>query len=290
MDRHLPVMVREVLSILNPKPEGIYVDATFGLGGHAIEILNCLDHEGRLFGIDRDEEALEIARERIADERVVIVKGRFSEMKNLLKGAGITEVDGILFDFGISMVQLRDDARGFSFTSGEPLDMRMDRSQQLKAEDVVNEYPEEELERILREYGEEWFSMKIAREIVVHRKKKRISSCAELAEIVSRVYRRRGRIHPATKTFQALRIEVNDELNEIRCGLDISIGLLRSKGRICTLSYHSLEDRVVKRYMREEERKGLVRIVTKKPLCPSIEEVQMNPSSRSAKLRGAERL
>jgi 16S rRNA (cytosine1402-N4)-methyltransferase len=168
--------------------------------------------------------------------------------------------------------------------------MRMDRSQQLKAEDVVNKYPEEELERILREYGEEWFSMKIAREIVAHRKKRRISSCAELAEIVSMVYRRRGRIHPATKTFQALRIEVNDELNEIRCGLDISIGLLRSKGRICTLSYHSLEDRVVKRYMREEERKGLVRIVTKKPLCPSIEEVQMNPSSRSAKLRGAERL
>ena len=290
MDRHPPVMVREVLSILNPKPGGIYVDATFGLGGHAREILNCLDYKGRLFGIDRDEEALEIARERIADERVMIMKGKFSEMKHLLNGAGITEVDGILFDFGVSLVQLRDDARGFSFTSGEPLDMRMDRSQQLKAEDVVNKYPEEELERILREYGEEWFSMKIAREIVAHRKKRRISSCAELAEIVSRVYRRRGRIHPATKTFQALRIEVNDELNEIRCGLDISIGLLRSKGRICTLSYHSLEDRVVKRYMREEERKGLVRIVTKKPLCPSIEEVQMNPSSRSAKLRGAERL
>jgi len=283
-------MVREVLSILNPKPGGIYVDATIGLGGHALEILSRLDYKGRLFGIDRDEEALEIARERIADERVMITKGTFSEMKNILKGAGITEVDGILFDFGVSMVQLKDDARGFSFTSGGPLDMRMDRLQELKAEDVVNKYPEEELEKILREYGEERFSAKIAREIVAHRKRGRIGSGAELAEIVRRVYRRRGRIHPATKTFQAIRIEVNDELNEIRRGLDTSIGLLRSKGRLCTLSYHSLEDRVAKRFMREEERKGLARIITKKPLRPSIKQVHINPSARSAKLRGAERL
>jgi 16S rRNA (cytosine1402-N4)-methyltransferase len=290
MERHLPVMVREVLSILNLKPGGTYVDATIGTGGHAIEILGRLDHDGRLIGIDRDEEALKISHLRVADDRVVLIKGRLAEMKALLKDAGVTEVDGILFDFGVSMAQLRDGTRGFGFTSGAPLDMRMDRSQELRADDVVNRYPEEELERVLREYGEERFAAKIARTIVAQRKKKRIGSCAELAEIVSRVHGRRGRIHPATRTFQALRIEVNDEIQEIHSGLDASAGLLRRTGRLCALSYHSLEDRVVKQWMRDGKRKGLLEIITKKPLRPSVEEIHSNPSSRSAKLRGAERI
>jgi 16S rRNA (cytosine1402-N4)-methyltransferase len=290
MERHLPVMVREVLSTLNLKPRGTYVDATIGTGGHALEILGRLDHDGRLIGIDRDEEALKISRMKVADDRVLLINGRLAEMKALLNDAGVTEVDGILFDFGVSMAQLMDGARGFGFTSGAPLDMRMDRSQGLKADDVVNRYPEEELERILREYGEERFAAKIARTIVARRKKKRIGSCEELAEIVSRVYGRRGRIHPATRTFQALRIEVNDEIHEIACGLAASAGLLRRTGRLCALSYHSLEDRLVKQWMRDGKKKGLLEIITKKPLRPSVEEILSNPSSRSAKLRGAERI
>lgn len=283
-------MVREVMGVLEPRPGGIYVDATVGLGGHAEAILSLLGPEGRLVGIDRDDEALRMAKERLGDGRVILRKGNFSGMEEIIKGLGISEVDGVLFDFGVSMMQFKDMGRGFSFSSDEPLDMRMDRSQELTAEHIVNTYPEEEMIRILREYGEERFAKKIARTIVEYRAKKRIVSCNELAGIVKAVSGRRGRVHPATKTFQALRIAVNDEMNEIEKGLKASLSLLRGGGRLCAISYHSLEDRAVKNFIRNSERQGLARAITKKPLTPSAEEIRKNPSARSAKLRGAERL
>ena len=278
------------MGVLEPGPGGIYVDATVGLGGHAGEILKLIGPGGRLIGIDRDDEALKMAKERLGDSGVVLMQGKFSDLKGVLGGKGVHEVDGILFDFGVSMMQFKDPGRGFSFSSDEPLDMRMDRSQGLKAEDVVNTYPEKELGKILREYGEERLAPKIARAIKTYRAKKRITTCRELADLVLAVYRGRGKHHPATRTFQALRIEVNDEIGEIRGGLDAAAGLLRKGGRLCAISYHSLEDREVKNFIRSADRQGLMRTLTKKPLTPSYDEIRGNPSARSAKLRGAERL
>jgi len=290
MIAHLPAMAREVVEMLNISPGGTYVDATVGLGGHAERILALMNAEGRIIGIDRDEDALTLAGKRLSDPRVVLRKGKFSELRELLREAGAGKVDGILFDFGVSMMQFKDMTRGFSFTSDEPLDMRMDRSQRLTAEGIVNTWPEKELERILREYGEEWLAPKIARAIRTCRAKKRITTCRELAEIVSGVYKSRGRHHPATKTFQALRIAVNDELSEISKGLEASLDLLKDGGRLCAISYHSLEDRTVKNFLRDAGREGRARVITKKPLTPSPEEIRMNASARSAKLRGAEKL
>lgn len=287
---HLPVMLREVMEILNPKPGGIYVDATFGLGGHSAEILKHLGADGRLIGIDRDEEALRRAGSRFEDKKVILRKGNFSDMKNIVAETGLESVDGVLMDFGVSMMQFKDLSRGFSFNSEEPLDMRMDKAQELKAEDIVNVYPEKKLERILLEYGEEWLSRKIAMAILAYRVKKKITTCKELAEIVLAVYGGRGRQHPATKTFQALRIAVNDEINEIYRGLEAAAGILKGGGRLCVISYHSLEDRAAKNFIRDDGKKGLLKILTKKPLSPAYEETKSNPSSRSAKLRGAERL
>lgn len=287
---HLPVMAREVVKLLDIRPEGVYVDATVGLGGHALEILKSLGPEGKLIGIDRDEEALKIAEAQVHDARVALRKGRFSDLSETLLSVGAKEPDGILFDFGVSMMQFRDMSRGFSFISDESLDMRMDKSQPLRAEDIVNTYPEVEIERILREYGEEESARKIARAITASRIVARISTCRELADIVSSVCRRRGRHHPATKTFQAIRIAVNDELSEIKKGLETASTLLRKGGRLCAVSYHSLEDRIVKNFIRNAAKEGAMRAITKKPLTPSYEEKRLNPSARSAKLRGAEKL
>lgn len=287
---HIPVMVKEVIEVLSPKTGGVYIDATVGPGGHTLEILKYIGPDGKIIGFDRDMETLNIARQRISDSRVVLKKALFSEIKGILKEEGIAGIDGMLFDFGISMLQVKDMERAFSFSSEYPLDMRMDRSKGITAEEIINTYPAHELERILREYGEERLAEKIARAIVSKRKEGRIRSCKELADLVSKVYGRRGKIHPATRTFQALRIAVNNEINEIKEGLQNSIDLLRSGGRLCTISYHSIEDRIVKNFMRDSERKGLLRILTKKPLTPRHEEIKSNPASRSAKLRGAERI
>jgi 16S rRNA (cytosine1402-N4)-methyltransferase len=211
-------------------------------------------------------------------------------MEKLLKKDGITEADGILFDLGISMIQMKDPERGFSFTSNKRLDMRMDREQALSAWDVVNRYPAKELERILREFGEERLSRKISEAVVRERRIKPIDTCAELSEIVERVYGRRGRVHPSTRTFQALRIEVNKELDELQKGLDASLRILRKGGRLCVISYHSLEDRIVKHFIARSSKEGSLRVITKKPLTPGSEEIRSNPSSRSAKLRAAERI
>ncbi|MFZ5907684.1 MAG: 16S rRNA (cytosine(1402)-N(4))-methyltransferase RsmH [Nitrospirota bacterium] len=286
---HLPVLRAEVIDVLKPKPDGVYVDATIGSGGHAEHITKLLGPAGRLIGIDRDEDALKIARERLSDERVVFMKGEFSALEMLLSGAGVDQVDGILFDLGLSMVQLRDARRGFSFLSEERLDMRMDREQTVSAWDVVNRYSGKELERILREFGEERLARRIAQTIVNRRSRKPVDTCSELADAVASVYGKRGRVHPATRTFQALRIEVNRELDQLNAGLDASVRVLKRGGRVCVISYHSLEDRKVKHFFAEKARQNAFRIITKKPLTPGLEELRANPSSRSAKLRAAER-
>ncbi|RJQ41769.1 MAG: 16S rRNA (cytosine(1402)-N(4))-methyltransferase RsmH [Nitrospiraceae bacterium] len=282
-------MLREVVMLLKPVSGGVYVDATVGLGGHAEEILKHIGN-GRLLGIDRDEEALDMAMKRISDNRFIVKKGKFSDISRLTAEAGISEADGILLDLGTSMFHLKTAERGFSFMSGEPLDMRMDREQEITAAHIVNKYPEKEINRILWEYGEERLSRKIARAVIDYRAKKKIDTCAELSDIVYKVYRQRGKHHPATKTFQALRIAVNDELNELSKGLNGAAGLLKSGGRLCVISYHSLEDRIVKNFIRDEHKQGGLRMLTKKPMTPSDEEIRFNPSARSAKLRGAEKI
>jgi 16S rRNA (cytosine1402-N4)-methyltransferase len=283
-------MQHEVMEMLNPGQDGIYIDATIGLGGHAEEILKLIGSEGRLIGIDRDDDALKLTEKRLSDKRVILKRGSFSDMKSLLYAEGFTEIDGILFDLGLSMLQLKDAGRGFSFLSDKRLDMRMDKGQKLSAWDVANRYPENVLERIIREFGEERLSRKIARAIIQVRQKKSIDTCFELSKIVEDVYGGRGRTHPATRTFQALRIEVNKELEQIREGLEAALQLLKKGGRLCVIAYHSLEDRIVKTFMVYASKQDLLRILTKKPRQPSPEERRLNPSSRSAKLRAAEKI
>lgn len=282
-------MRREVIEMLSPRQDGIYIDATIGLGGHAEDFLKLIGSDGMLIGIDRDEEALKIVKERFADKKLIIKRGSFSEMEALLVTEGISEVDGILFDLGVSMLQIKDKERGFSFFSNQRLDMRMDRRQKLSAWDVVNTYPEKELGKILREFGEEKKARMIAREIVKQRKNHTINTCAELAEIIEGITRRSKGLHPATKTFQALRIEVNRELEQLKKGLDSALRLLKKGGRICVISYHSLEDRIVKHFISDNAKKGVLKIITKKPRTPCDEEIRINPSSRSAKMRVAEK-
>jgi len=287
---HLPVMGREMIEIISPVEGGIYVDATVGLGGHSEMILGKIGQTGKVVGIDRDDNALARTSERLHDSRLILEKGSFSDMESILHSQGIEVADGVLLDLGVSMMQLKDPGRGFSFNSKEKLDMRMDSSQELSAWDVVNGYSERELVRILKEYGEEYRAVKIVRSIIRDRNNNSIDTCAELAEIISRAIGRTGKVHPATKTFQALRIEVNKELNELKEGLEASLGILRRGGRLCVISYHSLEDRVVKHFIKERAKADIVKQLLKKPLVPAIDEIRANPSSRSAKLRGAEKL
>ena len=288
--QHVPVMLKEVTEMLQPQHDGIYIDATVGLGGHAEAILQrsggCV-----LIGIDRDEMALEISRERLGNySDVHLVKDKFSNMKGVAEDLGFNSVNGILLDAGISTMQLKAEDRGFSFVKAETLDMRMDQSQEFTARDVVNKYPEKKLADIIWKYGEERFSRKIARAIVYARKKKTVTSCDELAGIIERAIGRRGRIHPATRTFQAIRIEVNKELDELSAAVESGAELLQKGGRFCVLSYHSLEDRIIKNAFKKLAKDGLFIIITKKPLVPCREEERSNPSSRSAKLRVGEKI
>lgn len=287
---HLPVLEREISELLDLHEGGIYVDATVGLGGHSEMILKTIGRDGRVIGLDRDDEALKMAAARLGNARVTLKKTTFSDMEAAVHSLGIPEADGVLFDLGVSMMQLRDTARGFSFLSAGRLDMRMDSRQILSAWDVVNTYAEQELNRIIREYGEEFRAARVVREIVRAREKKTIDTCVELAGIISRVLGRSGRTHPATRVFQALRIEVNRELDELKAGLSSSLRMLKQGGRLCVISYHSLEDRIVKNFMRDNAKAGKVKQLTKKPIAASREETRNNPSSRSAKLRGAEKI
>ncbi|NPA13531.1 MAG: 16S rRNA (cytosine(1402)-N(4))-methyltransferase RsmH [Aquificae bacterium] len=285
---HYPVLHREVLQFFQPIEKGIIVDATVGGGGHASLILQN-NPNIKLIGIDRDIQAVERARERLKPfgSRAKVVKAHFKDLDKVLDDLGIDKVEGFLFDLGVSTFQLKTD-RGFSFQKDQPLDMRMDLDQQLDAYQVVNRYPKVDLERIIKEYGEERFAKRIAKAIVEERKKSPIETTKQLADIVYRVYPpnlRRGRIHPATRTFQAIRIEVNDELRQVEQGVEKAIHRLNKDGIIQVISFHSLEDRIVKRLFQHYKKLKVIEVLTKKPITPSQEEVKQNPPSRSAKLR-----
>jgi len=291
---HKPVMVEEVLRLLDPQKGEAFLDLTVGAGGHAFEIASRLGPEGLLVGVDLDERILEVARERLAAQGLAPVKlyqGNYAECRRVLQEAGVERTDGILLDLGVSSLQIDDPERGFSFSEDGPLDMRMDAAVPGEtAADIVNTAREEELADIFFKYGEERLSRRIARSIVRERERRPIRRTLELADIVKRAYRGpRQRIHPATRVFQALRIAVNDELENLRKALETAPDILADGGRIAVIAFHSLEDRIVKEDFRTRARQGLYSVLTKKPLVPTDEETRRNPRSRSAKLRAAKR-
>lgn len=286
---HHPVMAEEVCRWLVTNPSGVYVDATLGGGGHALALLSRLEVEGKLVGIDRDEEALQRARENLKAflGQVMLVHSPFSKIGEILVSLGVEKVSGVLFDLGVSSFHLDQGERGFSFEKDGPLDMRMDTSQGLDASWVVNHFSERELADLFYRYGEERHARRIARAIVEARKGQRIQSTQQLVRIVRGVVPRREKIHPATRTFLALRIFVNRELEELSLALSQIPQVLEEGGRVVILSYHSLEDRIVKRFFQGCSE---LSICTKKPLRPSQEEVKRNPRARSARLRVAEKI
>ena len=299
--KHKPVMLNECINGLQIKPSGIYVDGTIGGAGHSFEILKKLDENGLLIGIDRDEEALKASREKLKEfKNVKFVHNNHNNIKKILEELNITCVDGILLDLGVSSYQLDERNRGFSYIGDGALDMRMDKSQSLDAKKVVNTYSEDELARIIFEYGEEKFSRKIAKNIVLSREQKEINTTKELVQIVEKSVPRKSDGHPAKRTFQAIRIEVNDEIKPLYNCIKDSIDCLNPNGRLCVITFHSLEDRAVKKSMAEAEgictcppglpycKCGMVslgKVITKKPILPSNEEQVENSRSRSAKLR-----
>ena len=295
---HTPVLLDEVMTYLQVRPDGTYMDCTTGEGGHAYEIGRQLSSEGTLFMMDVDAEVLAIARERLNSTaaRKVIIRGNFRDMTRLLKDYSDTRFDGILMDLGFSSEQLAGTGKGLSFSHDQPLDMRLDDSLGTTARDIVNSFPEDTIADILWKYGEERRSRQVARAIVRRRQRAPIATTIELAETVATVFpTRHARIHPATKTFQALRIYVNDELNALEAGLKSASSLLNLHGRLLVISYHSLEDRIVKRsYLALCEKpvsgEPGFRLVNKKVIRPSDAEVAVNRRSRSAKLRVLERV
>jgi 16S rRNA (cytosine1402-N4)-methyltransferase len=307
---HKPVMVKEIIDLLRPRPDGIYVDATLGLGGQAEAILNCSYSRAKVIGFDIDAQTLSLAKNRLSrfGSQIVFVNKNFSQIDKVLKEHGIDGVDGIIADLGMSSFQIEGSGRGFSFLRDEPLDMRMDRELRFTARDLVNEMDEEEISKILRVYGEERWAKKISKEIVKSRREKPIETTLRLADIVSCAIPKKFHplgIHPATRTFQALRISVNNELEELEIFLEKAIPILNVGGRIIVISFHSLEDRLVKNAFRKFAlpcvcppgmprcgcgKKSVLRILTRSSLRPSIEEIRGNPRARSAKLRGGERI
>jgi 16S rRNA (cytosine1402-N4)-methyltransferase len=283
---HIPVLLEEVLQNLVSIEDGQFVDATLGGGGHTYRLLEKYK-QIRVIGIDADEVALTIAEEALREfkDRITLVRGNFKNVKEILQGIGVSSIDGILFDLGTSTYQIMG-KRGFSFNDDEALDMRMDIREELTAYDIVNSYRVDDLATVLFEYGEEEKSRRIARAIVEARKKKPIETAKELADIVARAKWRRGRIHPATKTFQAIRIETNHELESLKKGIESAVEVLNPGGRIAVISFHSLEDRMMKEFFRNSP---ALKILTKKPLRPERKEILTNPRSRSAKLRIAEK-
>jgi len=295
MVHHYSVLKNEVLNFFEQKETDnqYIVDATLGGGGHSEAILERFP-DIKIIGIDKDDYALNYAEERLKkfQNRIIFVKSSFKDIDKVLKDLNIETVGGIIFDFGVSHFQLKL-PRGFSFQREEPLDMRMDTSQDLDAYYVVNYYQEWQLEKILKEYGEEKFAKKITKEIIKRRQKEKIKTTKQLADIIYNVYPpklRHRKIHPATKTFQAIRIEVNNELEEIELALKKSVELLDKGGIIQAISFHSLEDRIVKNIFKDAKKLKKLEILTKKPITPTKEEIKENPPSRSAKLRVAKRI
>ena len=301
--KHKPVLLQECIEGLKIKPDGIYVDGTMGGAGHSFEIVKRLNENGRLIGIDRDEEALKAAKEKLKDfSNVTYVHDNHDNIKEILGKLNIEKVDGILLDLGVSSYQLDERKRGFSYLGENELDMRMDRTQTLTAKDVVNTYKEEDLANLIYEYGEERFSRKIARNICIERKEKPITTTKQLVEIIEKSIpkSKQKEGHPAKRTFQAIRIEVNDEIKPLYNTVKDCIDSLRSGGRLCIITFHSLEDRAVKNAYIEAKgkctcpkdlpycvcgAKSLGKVVTKKPIVASEEEQLENSRSKSAKLR-----
>jgi len=301
--RHIPVLVEEVVSLLTCGPHQTFVDATLGGGGHALEILRRTEPGGMVIGMDWDEDAIHVARETLRPfgDRVRFIRQNFVHLPEVLQSLRLEGVDGILVDLGLSSLQLEDAQRGFSLKSDGPLDMRMDQRLEDTAADLVSRFSQEELARVLWEYGEERWSRKIARAIVEERQKVPIRTTAALRRIIARAIPLRfhsRRLDPATKTFQALRICTNHELENLKEMLETGWKALKRGGRICVISFHSLEDRMVKETFRNlgrgREEKGesgtVLRVITKKPITPSEDERERNPRSRSAKMRCAERV
>ena len=301
--KHKSVLLNECIEGLNIKPDGIYVDGTLGGAGHSIKIVEKLSKNGRLVGIDRDTAALKAAKEKLKDySNVTYVHGNHDDIKSVLQDLNLEKVDGILLDLGVSSYQLDEKARGFSYIGNSRLDMRMDQEQNLTAEIVVNEYKEEELSKIIFDYGEERFAKNIARNICEYRKQKRIETTEELVNIIEKSIpkSKQNDGHPAKRTFQAIRIEVNDEIKPLKNTVKNSIDVLKKGGRLVVITFHSLEDRAVKEAMIDAEGKctcpkdlpycvcgaiSLGKMITKKPILPTEEEQEENSRSRSAKLR-----
>ena len=302
---HKSVLLNETIEGLKIKPDGVYVDGTLGGGGHSFEIAARLNEKGRLVGIDQDEAAIEAAGNRLSEfgSRVTIVRSNYRNTKSVLASLGITSIDGMMLDLGVSSYQLDTEERGFSYRFDTPLDMRMDQRQSLTAKNIVNEYSETELFHVIRDYGEDKFAKNIARHIVKARETKTIETTGELNEIIRAAIPAKMRAeggHPSKRTFQAIRIECNRELEVLKESLDELIGLLNPGGRLCIITFHSLEDRIVKTAFKRAEnpctcppnfpvcvcgRTSLGRVVSSKPILPGEEELLENARSKSAKLR-----
>jgi len=291
MTYHVPVLTREVIEGLQVEAGGSYIDCNVGEGGHSRAILEASSPGGRLLGIDLDPQALETAEENLRAFRdlIVLTNDNFSNLSRIAKEQELDSVDGILFDLGLSSLQLEGESRGFSFRADEPLDMRFDPRQEVTAWEIINHYSEKDITRIISTYGEERRADRIAREILENRP---IDTSLQFAQVVSRAIRRPwGRTHPATRTFQAIRVEVNRELETLEIALKQAIPLLKRGGRLVIICYHSLEDRLVKNFFRQESREvKSIRLINKKIISPSHEEVRTNHRSRSARMRVAERI
>lgn len=306
---HVSVLLNETIEGLNIKPDGIYADGTLGGAGHSYQIASKLNGLGRLIGFDQDEDAITASTERLKEfKNVTIVRSNYRNMKEELNNRGINKVDGILLDLGVSSYQLDTVSRGFSYKEEAPLDMRMDNRNEVTARDIVNNYSQGDLFRIIRDYGEDKFAANIAKHIVMNREIKPIETTTELAEIVKAAipmkFRKQGG-HPAKQTFQAIRIELNSELSVLKESLMDMIDLLNPNGRICIITFHSLEDRIVKNIFKEAEdpctcpknfpacvcgKKSKGKVITRKPILPSEEELKLNLRSKSAKLRIFEKI
>ena len=292
---HLPVLLQESVEHLALKRGDTVLDATIGGGGHAIEVLKGIGPEGTLIAVDRDQEALERTKEYLKDysDQIIYINENFRDIENILSSAKQNCIDRAIFDLGVSSYQIDTAPRGFSFMNDGPLDMRLDTNQTLTAMEVVNKFGKDLLTDIIKKYGEERHAMRVAGEIVASRRKKRIETTGELVEVIDRAVGKRYRnqkLHSACRTFQAIRIYVNDELGSIEEGVEKTISYLSQGGRVCVISFHSLEDRIIKNLFRERARKEELRLVTKKPIIPGYEETRSNPRARSAKLRVAEKL
>ena len=306
---HKSVLLNETIDALQIKPDGIYVDGTLGGGGHSYEICKRLSDKGRLIGIDQDAAAIEAATERLGEfkDRVTIIRSNYCEMKRQLNSIGVTAVAGIILDLGGSSYQLDTAERGFTYREDVPLDMRMDQRQARTAKDIVNDYSEMELYRIIRDYGEDKFAKNIAKHIVQARQEKPLETTGELIQAIKAAIPMKVRAvggHPAKKTFQAIRIELNNELGVLKDSLDDMVDLLNDKGRLCIITFHSLEDRIVKNHFRTSENPCICpkefpvcvcgriskgKVITRKPILPGEEELEENSRSKSAKLRVFER-